>query len=129
MNLARSGWAGVPWRRFLLLSLLTCASPGLIQGGGSRLEEKASAEHYLFHANLDVNSLTEKIDDFTPEEASGAAQNGGNFVIDRIEFTGNRRIRTDTLKARIFSRDGDAYNEETLRPHFQAPLETALFVI
>src|SRR5258706_4368506 len=120
MNLARSGRAGVPWRRFLLLSLLTCVAPGLIQGAGSRLEEKASAEHYLSHANLDVNSLTEKIDDFTPEEASGAAQNGGNFVIDRIEFTGNRRIRTDTLKARIFSRDGDPYNEETLRRDFQA---------
>jgi len=127
MNLARSGRAGVPWRRFLLLSLLTCVAPGLIQGAGSRLEEKASAEHYLFHANLDVNSLTEKIDDFTPEEAGGAAQNGGNFVIDRIEFTGNRRIRTDTLKARIFSRDGDPYNEETLRRDFQALWNTQFF--
>jgi len=127
MNLARSGRAGVPWWRFLLLSLLTCVAPGLIQGGGSRLEEKASAEHYLFHANLDVNSLTEKIDDFTPEEAGGAAQNGGNFVIDRIEFTGNRRIRTDTLKARIFSRDGDPYNEETLRRDFQALWNTQFF--
>src|SRR5258708_706674 len=129
MNLARSVRAGVPWRCFLLLSLLTCVAPGLIQGGGSRLEEKVSAEHerYLFHANLDVNSLTEKIDDFTPEEAGGAAQNGGNFVIDRIEFTGNRRIRTDTLKARIFSRDGDPYNEETLRRDFQALWNTQFF--
>ena len=41
-------------------------------------------------------------------------------VIQRIEFTGNRRIRQDTLKARIFSRDGDPYNEETLRRDFQA---------
>src|SRR5260370_1552387 len=127
MNLARSGRGGVPWWRFLLLSLLTCAAPGLIQGGGSRLEEKASAEHYLFHANLDVNSLTEKIDDLTPEEAGGAAQNGENFVIDRIEFTGNRRIRTDTLKARIFSRDGDPYNEETLRRDFQQLWNTKFF--
>ncbi|MEQ1473474.1 MAG: hypothetical protein ABLQ96_06620, partial [Candidatus Acidiferrum sp.] len=36
-------------------------------------------------------------------------------VIERIDFLGNRRIRSDTLKARIFSRDGDPYNEETLR--------------
>src|SRR5260370_37251861 len=118
MNLARSGRAGVPWRRFLLLSLLTCVAPGLIQGGGARLEEKASAEHehYLFHANLDVNSLTEKIDDFAPEEAGGAAQNGGNFVIDRIEFTGNRGIRTDPLKAPIFSPDGDRYKQQHSAP-------------
>src|SRR6266446_4304943 len=128
MNLAPSGRAGVPWRRFLLLSLLTCVAPGLIQAGGSRLEEKTSAEHYLFHANLDVNSLTEKIDDFTPQQQlNGAAPNGGNFVIDRIEFTGNRRIRTDTLKARIFSRDGDPYNEETLRRDFQALWNTQFF--
>src|ERR1700746_3468210 len=130
MNLAPSGRAGVPWRRFLLLSLLTCVAPALIQGGGSRLEEKTSAEreHYLFHANLDVNSLTEKIDDFTPQQQiNGAAPTGGNFVIDRIEFTGNRRIRTDTLKARIFSRDGDPYNEETLRRDFQALWNTQFF--
>lgn len=48
-------------------------------------------------------------------------------VIDRILFTGNRRIRTDTLKARIFSRDGDPYNEETLRRDFQALWNTQFF--
>ena len=129
MNLARSVRAGVPWRRLLLLSLLSCVAPAFIQAGGSRLEEKASAEpeHYLFHANLDVNSLTEKIDDFTAQQSGGAAPTGGNFVIDRIEFTGNRRIRTDTLKARIFSRDGDPYNEETLRRDFQALWNTQFF--
>jgi outer membrane protein insertion porin family len=49
------------------------------------------------------------------------------FVIARIDFTGNRRIRTDTLKARIFSREGDAYNEETLRRDFQALWNTQFF--
>jgi len=129
MNLARSERAGVPWRLLLLLASLSCAAPALIRAGSSRLEEKASSEHehYLFHANLDVNSLTEKIDDFTPEQSAGAALTGGNFVIDRIEFVGNRRIRTDTLKARIFSRDGDPYNEETLRRDFQALWNTQFF--
>jgi len=129
MNLARSERAGVSRRRLLLLSFLTCIAPTLIQAGGSGLEEKTSAEHehYLFHANLDVNSLSERIDDFTPEQAGGAAQTSGNFVIDRIEFVGNRRIRTDTLKARIFSRDGDPYNEETLRRDFQALWNTQFF--
>jgi len=48
-------------------------------------------------------------------------------VIARIDFVGNRRIRTDTLKARIFSREGDAYNEETLRRDFQALWNTQFF--
>src|SRR6266404_6214701 len=60
----------------------------------------------------------------TAESSSGDAS-GRSFqnppsaqpgaVIDRIIFIGNRRIRSDTLKARIFTRDGDPYNEETLR--------------
>jgi outer membrane protein insertion porin family len=41
-------------------------------------------------------------------------------VIVRIEFLGNRRLRSDTLKARIFSREGDPYNEEALRRDFHA---------
>jgi outer membrane protein insertion porin family len=129
MNLARSERAGISWRSLLLLALLPVLAPGLIRAGDARLEAKAGGghEHYLFHANLDVNSLTEKIDDFTAGEAGADAQTGGNFVIDRIEFTGNRRIRTDTLKARIFSRDGDPYNEETLRRDFQALWNTQFF--
>ncbi|HEV2102036.1 MAG TPA: outer membrane protein assembly factor BamA [Candidatus Acidoferrum sp.] len=128
MNLPRSGRAGVSWRSFLLLALLACFSPALIHASGARLAEKTPAEHehYLFHANLDLNSFAEKMDEFPPEQAAGA-QATGNFVIDRIEFTGNRRIRTDTLKARIFSRDGDPYNEETLRRDFQALWNTQFF--
>jgi len=128
-NPARSARAGVSWRFLFLFGLLASIAPDLIQAGGPRLEEKTNAEQerYLFHASLDLNSLAEKIDDFVPGQASGAAQAGGNLVIDRIEFVGNRRIRTDTLKARIFSRDGDPYNEETLRRDFQALWNTQFF--
>jgi outer membrane protein insertion porin family len=48
-------------------------------------------------------------------------------IIERILFIGNRRVRSDTLKARIFSRDGDPYNEETLRRDFQALWNTQFF--
>ncbi|HMI50804.1 MAG TPA: outer membrane protein assembly factor BamA [Candidatus Saccharimonadales bacterium] len=47
--------------------------------------------------------------------------------IQRIEFVGNRRVRGDTLRARIFSREGDIYNEETLRRDFQALWNTNFF--
>src|SRR5258708_1061593 len=48
-------------------------------------------------------------------------------VIARIEFLGNRRLRSDTLKPRIFSREGDPYNEETLHRDFQPLWNTQLF--
>ncbi|HET6929119.1 MAG TPA: outer membrane protein assembly factor BamA, partial [Candidatus Acidoferrum sp.] len=100
----------------------------MIRAGASGLEEKASAAngHYLFHANLDINSLAEKIDEF-PAEPDATAQAGAGTVVDQIVFEGNRRIRQDTLKARIFTREGDPYNEETLRRDFQALWNTQFF--
>jgi outer membrane protein insertion porin family len=62
------------------------------------------------------------------DSASSAQQPAQNqAVIDRILFLGNRRIRRDTLQARIFSREGDPYNEETLRRDFQALWNTQFF--
>ena len=58
-----------------------------------------------------------------PQSASQPKQ----VVIERIDFVGNRRVRNDTLRARIFSRDGDVYNEETLRRDFQALWNTQFF--
>jgi outer membrane protein insertion porin family len=48
-------------------------------------------------------------------------------IIDRIEFQGNRRIRSETLQARIFTRKGDPYNEDRLRVDFQALWNTQYF--
>jgi outer membrane protein insertion porin family len=48
-------------------------------------------------------------------------------VVERVDFIGNRRVRSDTLKARIFTREGDPYNEETLRRDFQALWNTQFF--
>jgi outer membrane protein insertion porin family len=63
----------------------------------------------------------------TPQAAQQPPNGQTQAVVERIEFLGNRRIRTDTLKARIFSREGDAYNEETLRRDFQALWNTQFF--
>jgi outer membrane protein insertion porin family len=90
----------------------------------------ASSSSFFFFFDSDHS---EKV---TPEsavaQASGpASQNPPSerpgTIIDRIIFIGNRRIRSDTLKARIFSRDGDPYNEETLRRDFQALWNTQFF--
>jgi outer membrane protein insertion porin family len=48
-------------------------------------------------------------------------------LVQRVEFVGNRRIRTETLKAKIFTREGDAYSEDTLRRDFQALWNTQFF--
>ena len=93
------------------------------------IDDHASKASYLFHATLDKSTLEEKIEDFsgTTARAQQAGQAQSQGFIDHIEFTGNRRVRTDTLKARIFSRDGDPYNEETLRRDFQALWNTQFF--
>ena len=83
----------------------------------------------LFSASIDWKTGKDVIEDHstasTTEAQQAAAQK--QFVIDRIEFLGNRRVRSDTLKARIFSREGDNYNEETLRRDFQALWNTQFF--
>ncbi len=48
-------------------------------------------------------------------------------TIERIEFQGNRRIRSETLRARIFSRPGDPVNDEALRRDFHALWNTQYF--
>jgi outer membrane protein insertion porin family len=49
------------------------------------------------------------------------------YVIERIEFVGNRRIQRDTLLARIFSRPGDPYSVDAVRRDFQALWNTQFF--
>ena len=48
-------------------------------------------------------------------------------VVERIEFDGNRRIRSETLLTRIFTRNGDPYNEDNLRRDFMALWNTQYF--
>ncbi len=94
-------------------------------------KDSATKTAYLFHASLDKTTLEEKIEAFVPEDGQKAdradTNADGQLVVERIDFTGNRRIRTDTLKARIFTREGDRYNEETLRRDFQALWNTQFF--
>ncbi len=47
--------------------------------------------------------------------------------MERIEYEGNRRIRSETLQARIFTRAGDTYSEAGLRRDFQALWNTQYF--
>jgi outer membrane protein insertion porin family len=49
------------------------------------------------------------------------------YVITKIEFPGIRRIQRDTLKARIFSREGDPFTVEGVRRDFQALWNTQFF--
>jgi outer membrane protein insertion porin family len=56
-----------------------------------------------------------------------AESNAPQYVIERIEFIGLRRIQRDTLLARIFSRPGDPYNPDALRRDFQALWNTQFF--
>jgi outer membrane protein insertion porin family len=55
------------------------------------------------------------------------AQEPPPAVIQRIEIVGNRRYPRDTLKGRIFSREGDVLNDEALHRDFQALWNTQFF--
>jgi outer membrane protein insertion porin family len=90
-----------------------------------RADASASSSAVLFSASIDWKTGNDVIEDHSsPEQQAGAQQ---QFTIYRIDFVGNRRVRNDTLRARIFSRDGDVYNEETLRRDFQALWNTQFF--
>ena len=60
-----------------------------------------------------------------PDQSPQAS--GPQYIIERIEFVGNRRVQKDTLMARIFSRPGDPYNVEAVRRDFQALWNTQFF--
>jgi outer membrane protein insertion porin family len=61
----------------------------------------------------------------TPEQNQLPAV--GANVIEAIQFRGAHRVPQDTLRAMIFSKVGDVYNEETLRRDFMALWNTNRF--
>ncbi len=87
---------------------LGCLSPGLLLSQNASLATKSSP---------------------APQQARPTTPNpqAASSSVERIEFRGNRRIRSETLKARIFSREGDTYNEDALRRDFQALWNTQFF--
>lgn len=62
-----------------------------------------------------------------PGKPGAAAQAPAPQVIDHIVFRGNRRIPSSTLRARIFSHDGDPYDENTLERDYMALWNTGFF--
>ncbi len=107
-----------------LVFLFAIASPaGPRENNSADASSPASA--VLFSASFDYTTGKDVIQDRSTANPQAAAQQ--QFVIDRIDFIGNRRVRSDTLSARIFSRKGDVYNEETLRRDFQALWNTQFF--
>ena len=112
-------------RTIAILFLIATASPAATPEN-PRADAPASSHSYLFSASYDYAAGKEVIEDHSSPAPQAAAQQK-QFVVDRIDFIGNRRIRQDTLMARIFSRKGDVYNEETLRRDFQALWNTQFF--
>jgi len=107
-----------------LVFLFAIASPAAPRENNSA-DASSSSPRVLFSASFDYATGKEVTEDRSTADAQAAAQQ--QFVIDRIDFIGNRRVRSDTLSARIFSRKGDVYNEETLRRDFQALWNTQFF--
>jgi outer membrane protein insertion porin family len=83
---------------------------------------------YLLHASLNETTFEEKIEDYLGAAAQAQSnQAQAQEFIQRIEWNGLRRIRRDTVNARIFTRENDPYNEEALRRDFIALWNTQFF--
>jgi outer membrane protein insertion porin family len=113
-----------------ILFCLAAAGP-LAAEDHSRSTASSSAKSkssYLITSSLDLlTGETVTRENPSAPDADSQEPQQAPIVIQRIEFIGNRRVRNDTLKARIFSRENDAYNEETLRRDFQALWNTQFF--
>jgi len=111
---------------FLASGLTVAASENLTSGGSASSQPGASLDS---SESPKVTPPAEADQAQTPQARPGQPRpdQPPPSVVDRIIFLGNRRIRSDTLKARIFSREGDPYNEETLRRDFQALWNTQFF--
>jgi len=120
--------ASFTWRVCVLVSVFcSLLVPPVALSRAPELSESGKPA-VLLHASLDKITLAEKFEDNAPPAPLADSQQVADQpVIERIDFEGNRRIRRDTLQARIFSRVGDPYNEETLRRDFQALWNTQFF--
>src|SRR6266478_2114840 len=91
-------------------------------------EDSQAAAAILIAASLDLlTGETVTRENHAPTVSASQDSTRAPLIIDRIDFVGNRRVRNDTLRARIFSRKDDAYNEDTLRRDFQALWNTQFF--
>ncbi|MGC2285507.1 MAG: outer membrane protein assembly factor BamA [Candidatus Acidiferrum sp.] len=114
----------IAWFVALLLPLAPASS------AATRTNLLAEASAFAASESSSVPSVSptvESVPAADPQDAQQTPSGQPQTIIERIEFIGNRRIRSDTLKARIFSREGDVYNEETLRRDFQALWNTQFF--
>lgn len=55
-----------------------------------------------------------------PSQQPPTSDSADPSIIEDIVFRGNRRVRSATLRARIFSQPGDPYDEAALRRDFHA---------
>src|SRR5713101_4224120 len=108
-----------------ILLLFAGSSPAATQSN-LRAEDSVLAAAEPFSSSSESPAANAELSPALSEDQQTTA-NQPQAVVDRVEFNGNRRIRSDTLTARIFSRKGDPYSEETLRRDFQALWNTQFF--
>ena len=108
-----------------------CALVAAVPSAGAEAKRSADAPassgNYLFSESLDLVTGNSSLNLGQTPAGQQQGANGQPAIIERIEFVGNRRVRNDTLQARIFSRPGDVYNLESLRRDFEALWNTQFF--
>lgn len=104
-------------------------SPSTESSSKHKPRANSAAAHSLPGSAV-LRNLSEALAEAVPQEQkppAAAAPPQESLIVERLEFIGNRRVRSDTLKARIFTREGDTFSEETLKRDFQALWNTQFF--
>ena len=114
--------------RLALLAVCSCAvvcsSPAFAQDWLWGAQQNQTAQ-VTFPGQLPPQ-LDLQQDPQQAQDQQGDQQKKAPYV-ERIEFVGNRRMRRDSLLARIFTRQGDPYNPDSLNRDFQALWNTGYF--
>jgi uncharacterized protein (TIGR03435 family) len=106
---------GVPAPPISRARMACVAAACLITG---TLFAAASLGHVRLSTSAQPESNQTEFSDETIRQASSMQSLPGaqtRQVVEAIVFDGNRRIRSDELKSRIFTRPGDAYNNDILK--------------
>ncbi len=77
----------------------------------------AAAGRLLFHASVAWDADPGQTQIQTPPAAARSLTQS-QTIIEKITFTGNRRYPRETLRARLFSKEGDLYDINTLQRDF-----------
>ena len=119
------------WFRLVCPHILLCALPAFAQQPAAQPPKPQPPKSNPFEA-IPIGPQTEAPKPAPPGSPPAAAPSPNaaaafEDVIESIEFRGVRRVPQDTLRAMIFTKRGDKYDEDSVHRDFMALWNTGRF--